>query len=200
MTDYKVFWEIDVSASSPREAAEKAWEIMRAPFSSANAFTVSDGVDTIPVDLEEAESDVAPVIVSDGVLAAPVEIQMLEDQIAAPTSNVSDKDVLPTVVIAMDCGAIHGVRSSVSMRIVMLDVDTEGADKEDLTVINGDEVYLHDYNLNSDAEQGCNGIDHAFVTNVLMQVQKKVEQVSTTLMDTLPTPPCVVPGKDDHCS
>lgn len=59
MNDYKVFWEIDVSANSPREAAEKAWEIMRAPFSSANAFTVSDGVDTIPVDLEEAESDVA---------------------------------------------------------------------------------------------------------------------------------------------
>ncbi|HYD60871.1 MAG TPA: hypothetical protein VEC35_10975 [Noviherbaspirillum sp.] len=59
MADYKVFWEIDISADSPREAAEQAWALMRAPNSSANSFSVSDGVNIIPVDLEEVESDQA---------------------------------------------------------------------------------------------------------------------------------------------
>ncbi len=54
---YLVIWEIDIYADSPREAAEKAWDHMRAPFSTANVFTVLDksGVGTI-VDLEEQAS------------------------------------------------------------------------------------------------------------------------------------------------
>ena len=53
---YLVTWEIDIYADSPREAAEKAWDHMRHPFSTANVFTVinKDG-DTIIVDLLEEQ-------------------------------------------------------------------------------------------------------------------------------------------------
>lgn len=40
MIDYRVSWEIDVSADSPRSAAEQAWGLMRAPGSTANVFKV----------------------------------------------------------------------------------------------------------------------------------------------------------------
>jgi len=53
MNDYKVYWEIDISANSHREAAERAWELMREPFSTANVFTVSDGKETVCIDLQE---------------------------------------------------------------------------------------------------------------------------------------------------
>lgn len=54
---YLVIWEMDIYADSPREAAEKAWGHMRAPFSTANVFNVidKDGVGTI-VDLDEQAS------------------------------------------------------------------------------------------------------------------------------------------------
>ena len=39
---YLVTWEMDIYADSPREAAEKAWDYMRHPFSTANVFTVID--------------------------------------------------------------------------------------------------------------------------------------------------------------
>ena len=51
---YLVTWEMDIYADSPWEAAEKAWDHMRAPDSSANVFEVIDanGVGTI-IDLSE---------------------------------------------------------------------------------------------------------------------------------------------------
>ena len=47
---------LPIYADSPREAAEKAWDYMRHPFSTANVFTVvnKDG-DKIIVDLLEEE-------------------------------------------------------------------------------------------------------------------------------------------------
>ena len=53
---YLVTWEIDIYADSPREAAEKAWDHMRAPDSIANVFNVLDknGVGTI-IDLSEEQ-------------------------------------------------------------------------------------------------------------------------------------------------
>lgn len=53
---YLVTWEMDIYADSPREAAEKAWDYMRHPFSTANVFTVvnKDG-DKIIVDLLEEQ-------------------------------------------------------------------------------------------------------------------------------------------------
>jgi hypothetical protein len=40
MKEYKVSWEIDVLAASPREAAEKALAIHRDPGSIATVFNV----------------------------------------------------------------------------------------------------------------------------------------------------------------
>jgi len=40
MTSYRVSWEIDVEADSPREAAEKALEIQKRPDSTATVFRV----------------------------------------------------------------------------------------------------------------------------------------------------------------
>ena len=54
---YLVTWEMDIYADSPWEAAEKAWDYMRHPFSTANVFTVIDknGVETI-IDLLEEQA------------------------------------------------------------------------------------------------------------------------------------------------
>ena len=53
---YLVTWEMDIYADSPWEAAEKAWDHMRALDSSANVFEVIDanGVGTI-IDLSEEQ-------------------------------------------------------------------------------------------------------------------------------------------------
>ena len=53
---YLITWEMDIYADSPRGAAEKAWDHMRHPFSTANVFTVvnKDG-DKIIVDLLEGQ-------------------------------------------------------------------------------------------------------------------------------------------------
>jgi hypothetical protein len=57
MTDYRVSWDIDIDADSPREAAERALEIQRRPDSIATAFTVRDEAgESIEVDLDEDPS------------------------------------------------------------------------------------------------------------------------------------------------
>ena len=60
MNGYRVVWEIDVSAGSPREAAEKAREIMMDPDSSATVFSVTkhDTGNTETIDLEYTEENV----------------------------------------------------------------------------------------------------------------------------------------------
>ena len=40
MNDYLVIWEINISADTPREAAEKALEIQRDPNSTTTVFRV----------------------------------------------------------------------------------------------------------------------------------------------------------------
>ena len=50
MPEYIVRWEIDIDADSPREAAEKALEVVRDPASIATFFQVLDRDS-----LEEAE-------------------------------------------------------------------------------------------------------------------------------------------------
>jgi len=64
---YKVTWEIELDATSPREAAELALEIQRDPFSTATVFTVFTVFTVVDVydmraweetiDLEEAEEE-----------------------------------------------------------------------------------------------------------------------------------------------
>jgi hypothetical protein len=52
--EYRVVWEIDISADSPREAAEKALAIQRDPNSTATVFDVTDeGGEPSHIDLLE---------------------------------------------------------------------------------------------------------------------------------------------------
>jgi hypothetical protein len=54
MTTYRVIWEIDIDADSPREAAEHALAIQRNPESFATVFDVVDGSgDRVTFDLSE---------------------------------------------------------------------------------------------------------------------------------------------------
>jgi hypothetical protein len=54
MMNYRVSWEIDIDADSPREAAERALEIQRRPDSIATVFTVRDETgESIEADLDE---------------------------------------------------------------------------------------------------------------------------------------------------
>ena len=49
---YRVTWEIDLDAASPRAAAEKALEIQRDSESIATVFSVRDAKSEIPLDDE----------------------------------------------------------------------------------------------------------------------------------------------------
>lgn len=82
---------------------------------------------------------------------------------------------LPTVIIEMDCGAIHCVRSSVAARVVLLDADTEGGDAERIMAVNGNEVYVHDFCLVTPED-----VDPSFVTEVLEQIAEPGEPVLWT--------------------
>lgn len=59
---HKVYWEIDVEAASPLEAAKKALETQRDPESHAIVFTIVDPDDGSPhtIDLMEDEHTAAP--------------------------------------------------------------------------------------------------------------------------------------------
>jgi hypothetical protein len=54
MNTYQVAWEMDVEAETPREAAEKARELLRDPDSEVHAYDVSlDDEHGWVVDLDE---------------------------------------------------------------------------------------------------------------------------------------------------
>lgn len=82
------------------------------------------------------------------------------------------KKTLPTVVLEIQGGIINCVRSSVAMRVVILDADTEGGDKEKIHYIKvyGDLAYVHDYTL-APAAPGFDGIDPNFVKDVIEQIK-----------------------------
>lgn len=88
--------------------------------------------------------------------------------------NLSDlqfaADELPAAVVEVNGGVVNRVRSSVPMRVVILDEDTEGGDAECILQVNGSEVYVHDMTLAKPAEPGLGGVDPSFVADVLSQV------------------------------
>jgi hypothetical protein len=48
MPEYQVRWDIELTADSPREAAEQALRMQRDPSGWATVFTVTDGSDPTP--------------------------------------------------------------------------------------------------------------------------------------------------------
>lgn len=56
--EYRVCWEIDIWAASPREAAEEAKRIQQDAFSSATVFDVINAAgEKRTVDLEDEEAE-----------------------------------------------------------------------------------------------------------------------------------------------
>jgi len=56
MPEYRITWEIQITADSPREAAEQALVIQRVPNSIATVFDVADDDGNIErIDLEEID-------------------------------------------------------------------------------------------------------------------------------------------------
>lgn len=54
-----------------------------------------------------------------------------------------------SVLIEIDGGAIHNVRSTVPVRVVILDLDTEGGDQDRVMEVNESKVYVHDFVIDS---------------------------------------------------
>lgn len=52
-----------------------------------------------------------------------------------------------TVVVDLDSGAIHNVRANAPVRVIFLDADTEGGDEENIHTVDGEEVYVSDYQI-----------------------------------------------------
>lgn len=95
------------------------------------------------------------------------------DGIDALVDQINCIGELPVAVFEMDGGAIHCVRTSLPMRVVLLDRDIEGADHENLVRIGDVLAYLHDYTINTAAVGGGEGIDPEYIQYVLEHVDNR---------------------------
>lgn len=60
MPEYRIEWTIDLDGATPREAAQKAFEIMQRPGTTATYFTVKEfdsPADAVDVDLLEDQRE-----------------------------------------------------------------------------------------------------------------------------------------------
>ena len=89
--------------------------------------------------------------------------------LSGSVANVSPNS--PVVVIEMQGGLIQCVRSNASVRVIVLDSDTEGSDN-DLIEIDGEEVVVSDYLLDSEALPGFDGIDSTFVSEIVAEIDR----------------------------
>lgn len=51
---------------------------------------------------------------------------------------------VPTVVLSINGGVVHGARATTETRVIVLDEDTEGGDEENIAEIEDEERYVHD--------------------------------------------------------
>lgn len=77
---------------------------------------------------------------------------------------------VPTAVLQINGGVINTVSATAPVRVIILDEDTEGGDEENILVIDGERVYVHDYRLNTIAESGMDGIAPDYVAAVIAQM------------------------------
>lgn len=87
--------------------------------------------------------------------------------LAADRKEREGSVLLPTVVVDIDSGAVHFVKANMPMRVLILDADTEGGDIDNIKTVNGEEVYVHDYTVQSGSE---NLLPDA-VAEVVLQLQ-----------------------------
>lgn len=75
----------------------------------------------------------------------------------------------PVVVVSMSGGAIYEAVANVpGARVILLDEDTEGADEDRLVAVNGQDVYVHDFDTTKPSEVR---VDSSYVQDVVSQVQ-----------------------------
>lgn len=96
-------------------------------------------------------------------------IDALSHQINECTENTLS-NIDPVVVVEMDCGAIHGVRSSLPVQVLLLDLDIEGSNGESIGIVNGSKYYISDYNLTSDSTLGFKLVDVEYVSHVVTEI------------------------------
>lgn len=75
----------------------------------------------------------------------------------------------PVVVVDLDGGAIHNVRGSAPVRVIILDADIEGGDPDNIHTVDGQEIYLSDYNI---GREHCLG-DRSDVLRIATEVDSK---------------------------
>ena len=90
MPTYRVTWEIDIDAETPRAAAARAQEIMRDPESIATVFKVEDAHDVHVVDLLEEEADDSP---ADYYRRKQKEVDELLDALKTETDPVKRREL-----------------------------------------------------------------------------------------------------------
>ncbi|MDE3022619.1 MAG: hypothetical protein KGI54_12295 [Pseudomonadota bacterium] len=101
----------------------------------------------------------------------------------SPEIDLAQQSELPVVVIEMNGGIINCVRSSVPMRVIFLDSDTEGGDGDRIKTVNGETVYVSDCTLSEQGEPGFDGINQDFVHAVCDELAK-IEELEAAFTDT----------------
>lgn len=88
---------------------------------------------------------------------------------AAP-EPIPQKPATPAVVIEVNGGVVNLVRSSVPMRVVILDQDVEGADASDVREVGGEEVHVRRYDLAPGSDPGHGGVAPEFVAGIFQDL------------------------------
>jgi len=98
---FLVTWEMNIDAATPSEAARKAWEYMRAPDSTANAFTITDEAgNAVQVDLSDVEVRDHHEPATDGLGCRCEEIAFAHTPETCPSKHWNRGDD-----VCADCGA-----------------------------------------------------------------------------------------------
>ena len=90
--------------------------------------------------------------------------------------GVAQVQALPTVVLEINGGVINLARSSVPLRLVVLDQDVEGGDESNIIPIDGEMVYLTDIRLEVGSDPGQGGVFPDVVQAIVQQVDAEFAQ------------------------
>lgn len=93
------------------------------------------------------------------------------DSLDSGWTDTSSEPNIPVVVLQVKGGLINCINATSRVRVVILDGDTEGGDPDEIKVVNGEDVYVVDYNGMYDTEPGYDGICPEFVNDVIRQIE-----------------------------
>lgn len=102
---------------------------------------------------------------------------------AAATPDSQGVSQLPSVVIEMNGSVINLVRSSVPMRVAILDEETEGGDAANVRYVNGQDVYLHLHELRTGGDPGFGGVAPDVVRTIFQEIDASLSDQSADSPD-----------------